>query len=192
MAKKIETKAETAARDAAQKEMENAVLRKEWQARSKSKKLLKPVHLHWLWHAGPKAMQGIVLGMGACGTGKLVPSQFTHSQEQATCKACHAAAAAYMAQQAAQPAPPVSPKPAPARVAKANGQKATSASPKPNAGATIKVLVPRNPRRPGTGKHERMALLLKHSGKTVQEFEAAGGNLLTLKNAIIEKLVELV
>jgi hypothetical protein len=154
---------------------------------TKAKKQLEPVHLHWLWHAGPKGMQGIVRGMAACGAAMLAPGQFTHDQKKATCKACHAAAAAYVA----QPAPPVSPKPAPARVAKANGQKATSASPKPNAGATIKVLVPRNPRRPGTGKHERMALLLKHSGKTVQEFEAAGGNLLTLKNAIIEKLVEL-
>jgi hypothetical protein len=158
---------------------------------AKAKKQLVPVHLHWLWHAGAKGLQGVALGMAACGTGKLVPSQFTHDQAVATCKACHAAAAAYVARQAAQPAPPVSAKPAPGRVPKANGQKATSGSPQPNAGATINVLVPRNPRRPGTGKHERMALLLKHSGKTVQEFEAAGGNLLTLKNAIIEKLVEL-
>jgi hypothetical protein len=52
------------------------------------------------------------------------------------------------------------------------------------------VLVPRNPRKPGTGKYERMALLLKHNGKTVEEFVEAEGNLETLKNAIKEQIVE--
>jgi hypothetical protein len=35
-----------------------------------------------------------------------------------------------------------------------------------------------------------MALLLKHDGKTIQQFLDAGGNPETLANAIKEKLVE--
>ena len=37
-----------------------------------------------------------------------------------------------------------------------------------------------NPARPGTGRHERVALLMKHDGKTVKKFLDAGGRTSTL------------
>ena len=44
-----------------------------------------------------------------------------------------------------------------------------------------------NPKKPGSSAHARWELLIKHSGKTVGDFLAAGGNPVTLKNALDRK-----
>jgi hypothetical protein len=45
-----------------------------------------------------------------------------------------------------------------------------------------------NPAREGAGRHERIAQVIKFSGKTVKAFLAAGGNATTLKNCVAAKL----
>jgi hypothetical protein len=162
----------------------------------KKKAEKKIVHLHWLWHRGERGvLSGLKLGFAACGAGKVSMEQFTHEVKKANCPACHTYAKSYKAALTAMPAAA----PSGAR-GKLNGQglgHPSAAAPKGSrkaapAQGTIKALTPRNPRKPGTGKHARMALLLKHNGKTVKEFGEAGGNMQTLKNAIKEKIVEVV
>jgi hypothetical protein len=55
----------------------------------------------------------------------------------------------------------------------------------------IVMKIKQNPRRPNTGRHERMAVLMKHNGKTIKEFTAAGGNISTLQIAIQEGIAEI-
>jgi hypothetical protein len=158
------------------------------------------IHLHHAYKHGSKAMEGLRLGMAACGGKSLPTASLTSAKAAATCKACLAAAARWEA--AAPPAPPPAPPPAalPAPLGKANGRgRYPPSGPTPTTrqraglpagNGTITLRVPRNPRKPGSGQHARFALLLAHNGKTVTEFLAAGGNPQTLKNAISQNLAE--
>lgn len=50
--------------------------------------------------------------------------------------------------------------------------------------SVIEMLAKENPRKPGSGAHARFDVLMRHGGKTVGEYKAAGGNTETLENAI--------
>jgi hypothetical protein len=50
----------------------------------------------------------------------------------------------------------------------------------------IRLLTQTNPKRAGTGGHERFALLMRCDGRTTSEFAAAGGNPRTLLNAVAD------
>ena len=60
--------------------------------------------------------------------------------------------------------------------------------------ATIKVLTPgkENPTRAGTGRHARVANLIKHDGKLVSEFLKKGGKTGTLNYSIEQGWVKVV
>src|SRR4249920_3842030 len=107
---------------------------------------------------------------------------FVLDKEQVTCQQCLERS---KGKTAAPPMLPHSPpsRPPTTRLPKGSGRiKKTTSQEPPN--GVIVALVKLNPRKKGTGKYERMALLLQHNGKTVAEFAAAGGNLETLSNAI--------
>jgi hypothetical protein len=139
------------------------------------------IHLHWGWNdaAANKRdpLHTISIGIACCGAQNLERGFFVNDLEAVTCPAC-------LEKAKAAPSRPSPPPPEPETVV--HKAKASTG----NGKGVIMVLVPRNPRKPGTGKYERMALLLKHNGKTVAEFAEVGGNLETLRNAIKEQIVE--
>jgi hypothetical protein len=141
------------------------------------------IHLHWGWNDAAAnrrdPLHTISIGIGCCGAQNLPRGFFVNDLEAVTCQAC-------LEKAKEKPKPQPTPPPPPAPSVVAAKAKASTA----NGKGVIMVLVPRNPRKPGTGKYERMALLLKHNGKTVEEFVEAEGNLETLKNAIKEQIVE--
>lgn len=53
-----------------------------------------------------------------------------------------------------------------------------------DASGVIECRLRKNPKKPGTGAHERWALLMSSNGLTVAGFLKAGGNPTTLKNAV--------
>lgn len=140
------------------------------------------VHLHWSYGKPiPNFLfEEISLGISLCGTKQLPRGLFVLDKSVATCPECLESAKKGPVEFVL---PPKSPKPLSVPSA------SRSTLQKPTEGC-IKVLVKNNPRKPGSGKYERMALLLKHDGKTVAEFAASGGNLETLKNAMRENIVE--
>ena len=71
-----------------------------------------------------------------------------------------------------------------ARATKKAERKAAKAGAHFDDDAVISVTVDKNPRKPGTGAHDRFQVLMDHSGKTFAEYKAAKGNLDTLENAI--------
>lgn len=141
------------------------------------------IHLHWGWNDPAQVkrdpLHTISIGIACCGAQNIPRGFFVNDPEAITCKAC-------MEKAKNAPKRIVEPPPPPKPEAVAAKAKASAS----NAKGVIMALVPRNPRKPGTGKFERMALLLKHNGKTVDDFAKAGGNLETLRNAIKEQIVE--
>jgi hypothetical protein len=141
------------------------------------------IHLHWGWNdaAANKRdpLHTISIGIAACGAQHLPRGFFVNDPEAVTCSEC-------LEKSKAAPIRRPDPPPSPAPSVVAAKAKASTA----NGKGVIMVLVPRNPRKPGSAKYERMALLLKHNGKTVAEFAEVGGNLETLRNAIKEQIVE--
>jgi len=149
------------------------------------------IHLHWLWRKGPEAARGVTLGAAACGVRGLKPGQFTSFKDDATCKDCLRVAET-QPENVTRIAPPPKPDLRPVHrggTAEFTQRAAPTKSNFPS-NAVITTLVKHNPRKVGSGKHQRMAVLLAHNGKTVKEFLAAGGNSETLKNAVKEKIVE--
>jgi hypothetical protein len=69
--------------------------------------------------------------------------------------------------------------------------KAKGEKPQFDESAVIRWLGDGNPKKAGTGAHARWDVLIRHGGKTVGEFLAAGGNPVTLQNAILQKRAEL-
>jgi hypothetical protein len=134
------------------------------------------VHLHWLWREGPRSSKEVTLGTSLCGVYNLLSAQFTPHLADATCDTC---------KDIAKRAPAVATPPAPNNEVISLRKRGSI-----NEGGVIKMLVKHNPRKAGTPKHVRMGILMQHNGKTVKEFLKAGGNPLTLKNAIKENLVE--
>jgi hypothetical protein len=134
------------------------------------------VHLHWLWRKGPMASKNVTLGTSACGVYRLLPGQFTAHLADTTCDTC---------KEIAKQVPLVATPPAPNNEVISLRKRGSI-----NESGIIKLLVKHNPRKAGTPKHSRMAILMQHNGKTVKEFLKAGGNPLTLKNAMKENLVE--
>jgi hypothetical protein len=64
----------------------------------------------------------------------------------------------------------------------------TAGRPRATVDENQKILeVSENPKREGTGAHERFEALRKAKGKTIKTFLANGGNLTTLKNAVKAK-----
>ena len=46
------------------------------------------VHLHWCWHAGPKALRGVTKGISLCNIKGLPADQLTAFTDDATCAEC--------------------------------------------------------------------------------------------------------
>lgn len=59
-------------------------------------------------------------------------------------------------------------------------------------GARIKVLVDENPCRAGSGKHERVARILKFDGKLVDDFVKAGGKTGSLRFSEEQKWIKII
>lgn len=135
----------------------------------------------------------ISIGIALCGAQRVPRGQFILDPEAVTCQRC--LQRAKDGPPKAPPPPPLGPPPAAAASVGRGGRAATTPKgrntpiPAP-ANGRIVALVQRNPRKQGTGKHARMAVLLQHNGKTVDEYAKAGGNLETLKNAMKEGIVE--
>src|SRR6266498_1230054 len=55
--------------------------------------------------------------------------------------------------------------------------------------AKIVAIVKDNPAKAGTARHKRLAVLLKHSGKLVADFIAAGGRAATVAKSIERKWI---
>jgi hypothetical protein len=130
------------------------------------------IHLHWLWHMGPKTAEGVTKGASLCGKLKLPRDKFVSFKEDATCERCLQLAIRVKSE---EPSPP--PKQTPQQMIK-------KVKNVPDGAGTIKMLVKTNIKKPGSGQATRFGVLLRHDGKTVKEFLAAGGNPETLKNAI--------
>jgi hypothetical protein len=150
------------------------------------------IHLHHSYGTQRRRwepeFEQITIGIALCGAQKLPRGRFVLDLEAITCP--HCAQRAKAGPPKPPPQPPISP-PATARGGRAATPHKGRATPAPApANGRIVAMVQRNPRKQGTAKHARMALLLQHNGKTVAEFAAAGGNLETLKNAIKESIVE--
>jgi hypothetical protein len=129
------------------------------------------IHLHWLWHMGPRAIHQVTKGMSLCGARDLPPGDFVIILEDATCERCRE-----IATNIKEETPPE-----PTAVITAQKPKVVNI---PDGDAVIKMKVKHNIRKPGSGAAERFRVLLDHDGKRVQEFILAGGNPETLKNAI--------
>jgi hypothetical protein len=130
------------------------------------------IHLHWLWHMGPKAVLGLTKGISLCSQKDLPPSQIAVDLEVATCERCKQIATQIKEE---TPPPPM---------AIIGAQKPKAVVNIPDGEAIIRMKVKHNVRKPGSGAAERFRVLLDHDGKKVQEFISAGGNPETLKNAI--------
>jgi hypothetical protein len=68
--------------------------------------------------------------------------------------------------------------------ARAKAARATGDSPVAVPTGIIRVIKADNPKKAGTGAHERWAKLFSFDGKTVEAYAAAKGNLTTLENAV--------
>jgi hypothetical protein len=137
------------------------------------------IHLHYGWNDLEQVKRTplhiISIGIAECGAKDLPRGRFLNDPETVTCPAC-----LIKAKEKPKPPeqPPLSPPPPPQ-------QQPVHGTPS----GVIVALVKRNPRKQGTAKYDRMALLLKHDGQSVEAFTTAGGNITTLKNAIKENLV---
>jgi hypothetical protein len=80
-------------------------------------------------------------------------------------------------------------KAAPKKAAAKTAKRAVGAA-KFDESAKITMLVSENPRREGTGAHERFKLLMRWGGKTVGGFLKAGGKRSTLNRAVAEKVAK--
>jgi hypothetical protein len=147
------------------------------------------IHLHYGWDDAKQTksipLKVISIGIAVCGAKGLPRGTFVNEPKQVTCPACVARYKQGPAtpSPAPEPAPEPKPEPPPKPVKSAPPVKGA-----PTTG-TITALVKHNPRKPGSGKFDRMSLLLKHNGQSVEAFAAAGGNLETLRNAIREGIV---
>jgi hypothetical protein len=141
----------------------------------------KIIHLHWLWHMGPKAVHQVTKGMSLCGEKDLPPGDFVVALEDATCERCKEIATTIKT----EPPPPLAAEP-PRRF-----QKGVKIAWTPDGSAIIKMIVKHNVKKIGSAAAERFRILLDHDGKTVQEFLSAGGNVETLRNAIKDENAEI-
>jgi len=142
------------------------------------------IHLHWTRSQPSKwvDLQEISAGIAICGVKNLPRGMFVLDDKKATCERC-----LELAKRTPAEMQPLFSKTTPKPLSVPSQKKVPLQTPPDG---YIVTLVKHNPRKVGTGKFERMALLLKFDGKSVAEFAAAGGNLETLKNAVTEGLVE--
>src|SRR5580765_6389665 len=133
------------------------------------------IHLHWLWHLGPKAIHQVTKGMSLCGEKDLPPGDFVIALDDATCERCKEIATTIKTE-----APPSlsTEKPTGQRF-----QKGVKIGWTPDGSARIKMIVKHNIKKVGSAAAERFRILLDHDGKTVQEFLSACGKFETLRNA---------
>lgn len=139
------------------------------------------IHLHWLWHMGPKAIVGVTKAISLCGEKDLPPEQIAVELEQATCERCK-----QITTEIKEATPP--PPPAPNPIERMKGKRYVYNI--PDGSLTIRLLVEHNPKKIGSAAAERFRVVMNHDGKTVQEFLSAGGNPETLKNAMRDNYVE--
>lgn len=144
----------------------------------------KIIHLNYIW---PTVMTNTTSFAGMCGMQNLHRGQVTNDKSKITCPRCSTAAAtnSLTALDATRAAPAKAKAPVRARGGRGMGK----AWPWPP-GAKLHLLTQINPVRPGSAKHTRWAMMFTHDDKSWEEFKAAGGNLETLQNAILQKVVE--
>lgn len=138
------------------------------------------MHLYWAW-TKPEMAKGVTKGIVLCGVNLVPQDQFTVELKKVTCKECLA-----MSKRKPEPAPVKKEEP------KAPALKGLNARGKLEypASAVIVMAIKHNIRKAGSAKAERFQVLLNHNGKTYGEYIKAGGNPLTLKNAVNDFLCE--
>lgn len=135
------------------------------------------IHLHWLWHMGPKAIVGVTKAISLCGEKDLTPDDIAVDLEQATCERCQQIATEV--KQETPTAPIV-----------ATEKKVRPVHNIPDGALTIRMLVEHNIKKVRSGAFDRFKMLMEYDGRKVQEFLAAGGNPETLKNAMRDGYAE--
>jgi len=143
------------------------------------------IHLHWLWHMGPKAVHQVTKGISLCGEKDLPEGDFVVELENATCERCKEIATTIKTE-----VPPLADKPPTTGSLGRRFQKGVKIGWVPEPQSIIKMLVKHNPKKAGSAAAERFRILLDHDGKTAQEFIEAGGNVETFRNAIKDGFAE--